>query len=162
MICWRCREGRAGIERIVLNADVPSQNSQGICAGNFACQNNGDPSPPQIEDIVRKLNLLLQGREVEFPLGILNMDKLTRFQHEVLAFTSGIPRGEVRSYREVAEAVGRPKAARAVGNALASNPFPLAVPCHRVIRTDGGIGGFGAGPEIKRKLLALEVERRGR
>src|SRR6056297_2362103 len=100
-IYWAPWGGDVGIERIVLNTDAPNQNPQGICAGKLACQNAGEPSPPQIEDIVRKLKLLLHGREVEFPLGILNMDTLTPFQHEVLAFTSGIPRGEVRTYREV-------------------------------------------------------------
>jgi O-6-methylguanine DNA methyltransferase len=81
---------------------------------------------------------------------------LTPFRRQVLAAVATIPRGEVRSYGWVAARVGRPRAVRAVGTALARNPVPLLVPCHRVVRTDGGIGQFGMGTEAKRNLLAGE------
>ena len=87
------------------------------------------------------------------------------FARKVLAATARIPFGRVRSYREIAAAVGSPRAARAVGNALASNPVPIVVPCHRVIRAGGEVGGYGGGPERKAALLMLEgadVVRRGR
>lgn len=67
-----------------------------------------------------------------------------------------IPRGEVRSYGRIARALGRPQAARAVGQACGRNPVPLVVPCHRVVASDGSLGGFAAGLEVKRRLLALE------
>lgn len=67
-----------------------------------------------------------------------------------------IPRGSVRSYRQIAEMIGKPNAARAVGGACAKNPLLLVVPCHRVIATGGGLGGFGPGLPMKRALLALE------
>jgi O-6-methylguanine DNA methyltransferase len=67
-----------------------------------------------------------------------------------------IPRGEVRSYGRLARALRRPEASRAVGQACGSNPVPLLIPCHRVVASDGSIGGFGAGVDTKRKLLALE------
>jgi AraC family transcriptional regulator of adaptative response/methylated-DNA-[protein]-cysteine methyltransferase len=67
-----------------------------------------------------------------------------------------IPRGEVRSYGRVARALGRPEAVRAVGQSCGRNPVPLLVPCHRVVASDGGLGGYTGGVEIKRRLLALE------
>jgi AraC family transcriptional regulator of adaptative response/methylated-DNA-[protein]-cysteine methyltransferase len=67
-----------------------------------------------------------------------------------------IPRGEVRTYKRIAQAVRRPTAARAVGQACGRNPVPLVIPCHRVVASDGSLGGFGADLSIKRSLLALE------
>jgi len=67
-----------------------------------------------------------------------------------------IPYGETRSYRQLAASIGQPGAARAVGQALARNPLAIIVPCHRVLQADGGLGGFGGGPDMKRYLLSLE------
>lgn len=80
----------------------------------------------------------------------------TAFQRRVWHELSRIPYGRTRSYAEVAEAVGSPRAARAVGSANGSNDIPIVIPCHRVIRSDGGLGGYGSGIGIKRKLLELE------
>lgn len=82
--------------------------------------------------------------------------KITEFEKEVYRAILDIPLGETRSYRWVAEKIGRPKAFRAVGNALNRNPFAPAVPCHRVIRSDGATGGFAGGSGKKRRLLARE------
>lgn len=78
------------------------------------------------------------------------------FEAEVLLATSRIPWGETRTYSWVAEAAGRPGAARAVGNALGRNPIPILIPCHRVVRSDGSLGGFSSGLWWKKKLLSLE------
>lgn len=80
----------------------------------------------------------------------------TAFQQRVWEELRRIPYGETRSYGDVARAVGKPSAARAVANACAANPIPLVVPCHRVIRSDGEPGGYGLGPFRKRALLATE------
>lgn len=79
----------------------------------------------------------------------------TNFQRDVWRALEAIPYGEVRTYAEVAEAVGRPRAARAVGNANHANPWPIIVPCHRVVASHG-LGGYGGGEDVKRFLLALE------
>ena len=79
----------------------------------------------------------------------------TSFQREVWAALCDIPYGEVRTYAEVASAVGRPNAARAVGNANHANPWPVIVPCHRVVGSSG-LGGYGGGENVKRYLLELE------
>lgn len=78
------------------------------------------------------------------------------FQEDVLRCLQAIPWGSVLSYKEVAEAVGSPRAARAVGNICRGNLFPLFIPCHRVIRSDGGIGCYTPDPFIKRQLLHFE------
>jgi len=81
------------------------------------------------------------------------------FNRGVLRATAAIPYGEVASYGDVASAAGSPRAARAAGNALAGNPIPIVVPCHRVIHADGGLGGYTGGLETKRFLLGLEGAR---
>lgn len=78
------------------------------------------------------------------------------FRREVLRRLPHIPYGSSASYQEVAEQVGSPRAARAVGSACANNPVPIIVPCHRVLRSDGSLGGYSGGLDVKRYLLALE------
>jgi methylated-DNA-[protein]-cysteine S-methyltransferase len=86
----------------------------------------------------------------------LDLRSATPFSKRVWRATSKIPYGQVRSYAWVAEKLGNPDAARAVGGALGRNPVPIFIPCHRVLDSDGGLGGFGAGLPLKRWLLALE------
>src|SRR3989304_9724819 len=81
---------------------------------------------------------------------------LTAFQKAVYRATAKIPKGQTRTYAQIAEAIGRPRAARAVGNALNRNPFAPDVPCHRVVRSDGCLGGFASGPRKKKRLLRSE------
>ncbi|MFC1807088.1 methylated-DNA--[protein]-cysteine S-methyltransferase [Candidatus Omnitrophota bacterium] len=80
----------------------------------------------------------------------------TEFEKKVYQEVAKIPRGETRSYKWVAKAIGYPKAYRAVGNALNKNPFIGMVPCHRVIKSDGSLGGFAKGAKAKKRLLAKE------
>lgn len=95
----------------------------------------------------------LEGQEVKFPVDV----KGTDFQLRVWSALRTIPLGQTKSYSDVAEMVGEPRAVRAVANACASNPVPLIIPCHRVIRKDGSLGGYGLG--IGRKKLLLSAER---
>jgi methylated-DNA-[protein]-cysteine S-methyltransferase len=82
--------------------------------------------------------------------------KGTSFQKKVWTALSRIPYGQTRSYKEVAQAIGHPKAFRAVGNSNGQNSIPLIIPCHRVIESNGGLGGFGHGVKVKRRLLDFE------
>ena len=84
---------------------------------------------------------------------------MTKFQWKVLSVTASIPLGETRSYKWVAQQVGSPKAVRAVGQALKRNPYPVIIPCHRVIKEDGTPGGYAGGPSTKKEKL-LNIERR--
>ena len=96
-----------------------------------------------------------EGEDVDLA-GRLDFSRGTAFQRAVWQAMLEIPRGETRSYGWLAERIGRPGAARAVGQAVGANPLPLLVPCHRVIASDGGLGGFGGGLEMKEALLRHE------
>ncbi|MBI4974811.1 MAG: MGMT family protein [Candidatus Omnitrophica bacterium] len=87
---------------------------------------------------------------------ILRDKRFSKFKKDVYEAVYDIPRGEVRSYKWIAQKLGRPKAYRAVGNALNKNRYPGIIPCHRVIRQDGSIGGYSKGVYFKKRLLKAE------
>ncbi len=89
-------------------------------------------------------------------MNILKSKGFSKFQISVYKATLAIPAGQTRSYSQIATYIRRPTATRAVANALAKNPLPLVIPCHRVIRADGNIGGYRWGKDKKKKLLAEE------
>ncbi len=112
-------------------------------------------SPGRFSGLASCLRSYFRGGLVAFP-DQLDLTLATPFEREVWVAARLIPYGETRSYRWIAGQIGRPRAARAVGQALSRNPLPIIVPCHRVITSEGGLGGFGGGLEMKRRLLALE------
>lgn len=115
-------------------------------------------SPPKsIAKLAKRLKNYCQGFDDDFADLELPLDHLTEFQRNVIDACRAIPRGETRSYKEIAKAAGRPKAARAVGNVMRSNRWPILIPCHRVVATNG-IGGYTShrGLELKRILLRME------
>jgi methylated-DNA-[protein]-cysteine S-methyltransferase len=93
--------------------------------------------------------------DMKSPRG-LSRFKLTEFQKRVLIAVYAIPKGETRSYKQIAEQIGSPRACRAVGNALNKNPLPVFVPCHRVVGSNGKIGGYKSGTRRKMALLRSE------
>jgi methylated-DNA-[protein]-cysteine S-methyltransferase len=111
---------------------------------------------PRILELPRRLDRYFAGtlRDFEVPV---DWSLIGGFASKVLRRTARIPYGSVASYGDVAFEVGTPRGARAVGNALGSNPIPVVVPCHRVVRTGGAIGGYGGGLQRKRWLLDLEA-----
>jgi methylated-DNA-[protein]-cysteine S-methyltransferase len=123
--------GTAKIKKVLFSRDPPSSYS---------------PLAAQIVDC-------LEGRGL--PQADLDYSGLTEFQRDVLEAVQTIPRGETRTYGEVAAYMGKPGRARAVGRALSANPFPIIVPCHRVL-SKKGLGGFAWGRELKERLLAIE------
>lgn len=94
------------------------------------------------------------------PWELMKMEPLTELQVSVLHKTADIPFGHQKSYKEVASMIGRPKAFRFVGTTLSKNPFPILVPCHRVIKNNGSYGKFGGGIEMKKKLITFEIARK--
>jgi methylated-DNA-[protein]-cysteine S-methyltransferase len=110
----------------------------------------------EIDAVAAGIEAFLAGEAVVFPLSLVALDGRPAFQRAVLRVEHGIPRGRVSTYGLIARRLGRPTASRAVGQALARNPFPLIVPCHRAVRSDGGLGGFQGGPAMKRALLRRE------
>ena len=115
----------------------------------------GSRSPHLFTDLMQRLRAYFAGEQADFP-DELALSRATTFQRKVWEITRLIPYGETRTYGWVAERIGKPKAARAVGQALSRNPLPIIVPCHRVIASDGKLGGFTGGLAMKRALLALE------
>ncbi len=101
------------------------------------------------------LDRYFKGGKVAFNLDV-DLSSLSEFTRRVLTETARIPYGEVRSYQWIARKIGQEKAARAVGQALKRNPIPIVIPCHRVIREDGSIGGFSMERITKEQLLSLE------
>jgi methylated-DNA-[protein]-cysteine S-methyltransferase len=109
-----------------------------------------------IDALAERIEAFLAGEPVAFSLDLAALGTRPPFQQAVLRAEHAIPRGRVSTYGLIAARLGRPKASRAVGQALAANPFPLIVPCHRAVRSDGGLGGFQGGPAMKRALLERE------
>ena len=112
-----------------------------------------EPDPDPDPKLVARVGEALATGRTDVPV---DLSSRSPFHQEVLRATARIPRGEVLTYGELAEIVGRPRAARAVGTAMARNPVPLLVPCHRVVPSSGGVGNYGFGSGLKAKLLAGE------
>jgi methylated-DNA-[protein]-cysteine S-methyltransferase len=167
--------GRAGRTHRWFMADSPAgpvfvAHANGRVSGLQITPDGREPDPGRFVDYMRDE----VGRDVEPDHDPRLMDRVSEalatgrtdvpvdlssrspFHQEVLRAAARIPRGEVRTYGELAAGVGRPRAARAVGTAMARNPVPLLVPCHRVVPGRGGVGNYGFGPDLKSKLLANE------
>ena len=112
-------------------------------------------APKRLDDTARQLEEYFARRRRHFELP-LDLALSTGFRRAVISYLPAIGYGKTASYGDVAAAVDHPKATRAVGTACATNPLPLVIPCHRVIRSDGATGSYLGGPETKRQLLSLE------
>ena len=159
--------------KVTLALAIPTDDGEfvavytpgGLAALNFptssrraAGKPNTEPDPRMLawhRRTVASVKHILSGREpVDLPP--LDLSGGTAFQHAVWQAMQRIRRGQTRSYGDIARAIGKPKAVRAVGGACGANPIPLLVPCHRVLAAGGRIGGFSGGLDWKRKLLARE------
>ncbi|MBM4466392.1 MAG: methylated-DNA--[protein]-cysteine S-methyltransferase [Chloroflexi bacterium] len=116
---------------------------------------------PGLEGLKRRLQQYFDGQRVVFDEP-LDLTGATAFQRRVWSAVRDIPYGETRSYGQIARQVGSPGAARAVGQAMAANPLPIVVPCHRVMGSNGDLRGFGGGLDLKRRLLEMEKALGGR
>ena len=115
-------------------------------------------APARLDQPRRELDQYFDGRRARFDLA-LDWQLMTPFGRRVLEATAAIPYGAVGTYREVADRAGSPCGFRAAGNALGANPLPIVLPCHRVISSGGGLGGYTGGTERKRALLTIESGR---
>lgn len=112
-------------------------------------------SAERIGKILEQIDAYFAGKRRTFDVPV-DTQLMTPFQRRVLTAAQRVPAGAVVSYGDIARAIGQPKASRAVGQALGHNPIPIVIPCHRVIASDGSLGGYIGGLAIKKKLLALE------
>ena len=113
-------------------------------------------SCPETDILVDQIEAFLNGEDIRFSLDAVRLDLCSSFQQRVLRANHAIPRGRVSTYNLIAKHSDNPNGARAVGTALATNPFPIVIPCHRVIRSEGSMGGYGGGVKMKRALLEME------
>ena len=112
-------------------------------------------APARLDEARRELDLYFEGKLTEFDLPI-DWQLTDGFRKKVQRAINRIPYGQTRSYTEMARSAGNERAVRAAGTACGSNPIPIVVPCHRVLRSGGGLGGYGGGLPMKEALLRLE------
>ncbi len=151
-VIWTGLNDNPKIVRILLSKPGLSVKDQ--VSGLYP--NSQASSCAEIDDVAIAIKGLLEGDEIEFSLDVAELSLCTKFQQLVLRAEHRIPRGSISTYQLIAEYLGKRNGARAVGNALANNPFPLIVPCHRAIRSDRHLGGYQGGLEMKRALLENE------
>ncbi len=146
-----------GLVNVVFHAtDAVRSRALGRLASRLGGEPVETPGSPLLTEAIRQVEAYFAGRRRDFDLP-LDWSLISGFNRQVLReLASGVPYGAVVGYGDLAARVGQPGAAQAVGMAMGANPLPVVVPCHRVVESDGGIGGFGGGVETKRKLLALE------
>lgn len=160
-VVWAVDRGRPKIIRVVLSRPgKPADRAVGVL---FPDSKPG--KRPAIAKVADRIRAFLDGAAVRFSLDGVRLDLCSEFQRRVLVAEHAIPRGKVSTYGLIAARLGVPPASRAVGRALATNPFPVIIPCHRAIRSDRTLGGYQGGLAMKRRLLEREgvaVNRLGR
>ena len=140
------------LKRILLPGEGKNPSDQELFP------DDGRPAPAELARMVIDS---LNGVQFQLPWDSLSWEGITSLQQMVYVQTAAIPYGSLATYGEIAERIGRPKACRFVGSALAKNPFPILIPCHRVIRSDNKLGGFGGGVVLKRLLIDFEAKQAG-
>lgn len=140
-----------GLQRVTLPQHSTSETQEQLGVSINQAVN----SPQRYKDLMKRFHAYFSGHQVDFP-DRLDLSAATALQREVWRATQLIPYGETRSYTWVATQIKKPEAVRAVGQALGRNPLPVIIPCHRVLASDGGLGGFSRGLEMKKYLLCLE------
>ncbi|WP_369033688.1 methylated-DNA--[protein]-cysteine S-methyltransferase [Streptomyces adonidis] len=146
-----------GLVNVVFHATEPvREKAVERLASRLGTEPVEAPGSPLLAEATAQFEAYFAGKRHDFELP-LDWSLISGFNRQVLReLASGVPYGAVVGYGDLAGRVGQPGAAQAVGAAMGANPLPVVVPCHRVVESDGGLGGFGGGLETKRKLLALE------
>jgi methylated-DNA-[protein]-cysteine S-methyltransferase len=151
-IVWREASDGPKVCRLLLPGErIPAEEVRGT-----TCNGIAPHSCPVVRELADQIRSFLKGEVVDFRLSLIDLEQCSEFQRRVLLAEYEIPRGWVSTYGRIARSLGVPNAARAVGTALARNPFPIIIPCHRTVRSNGDLGGFGGGLKMKRELLELE------
>jgi methylated-DNA-[protein]-cysteine S-methyltransferase len=157
--------GLAGTEETLFRTCLPGPRRNRIESQLLAALGTGQYDKSLLRPLQQRISAYFEGAAVSFDPDIpIALGGFSRFASSVLTACREIEFGQVVTYSELGREIGRPGAARAVGNVLARNPLPLIIPCHRVVRSDGGLGGFSApgGTDLKRRLLELEQQITGR
>jgi len=140
------------LEPRVVRVLLPNQlGTMSSLFPNAARSRNGE-----VSRLLEAISEFLAGEMIRLPLDLLDLDSCSRFQREVILAEYEVPRGFVTTYGRIARHLGAPHSSRAVGRALATNPFPIVIPCHRAVRSGGDLGGYQGGAEMKGRLLEME------
>ncbi|MFX0004706.1 MAG: methylated-DNA--[protein]-cysteine S-methyltransferase [Candidatus Hodarchaeota archaeon] len=151
-IVWKGMEPDLQLQRIFLS-DL-QQKSEKKALKFFQRVDSGSSS--LINSLGEKIQHFLKGQDIEFDLEMLDFTVCSEIQKKVLQADFQIPRGWVSTYKRIANHIGIQNGNRVIGNSLAKNPFPLVIPCHRVIKSNGELGGYQGGIKMKRRLLEME------
>ncbi len=151
-IVWKGKDPKLRLHRIFLSDS--DEKSEEKALNHFTRIKTG--SSQLIESLRDRIRGYFKGENVKFDLELINFTICTEIQEKVLRAEYQIPRGWVSTYKRIANHIGVYNGARAVGNALAKNPFPIIIPCHRAIKSNGELGKFQGGIVMKRKLLEME------
>jgi len=147
---------------VVMEIGLPGTFSPGVVEGfraRFADRVERVESTPHVDILHAIREYCLGSRVVSFPFRHrLDFGSMTESRIRVLEAVYRIPYGRTRTYSSIAAEIGKPSAGRFIGNTMAANPFPIVIPCHRVIRKDGSLGGFGGGIALKRRMLDMEKQ----
>lgn len=152
VIIWSIFDNQPKVIRILLsNPELSAEDKY-----HKFYSNSQESSNKKINYLSTMIKSFIEGEDVKYDLDILALETITPFQKSVLMATYNILRGSISNYQLIAQSLGKNKAYRAVANALARNPFPIIVPCHRVILSNGQLGGYQGGEYMKRSLLKME------
>jgi methylated-DNA-[protein]-cysteine S-methyltransferase len=151
-LIWEEFKGKPKIVRILLSNPLISAVDQAAklfpYSQTYSCL--------AIDHLADEIKMFLKGKKIEFSLDVVHLKFCSDFQELVIRSVCGIPRGSLSTYQLIAEYIGKSNGARAVGKALATNPFPLIIPCHRVIGSGRNLGSYQGGFRMKRALLKNE------
>lgn len=151
-IVWKESASTIQIQRVFLSEQTKKSESKASEVFNqIERKVNG-----RINSIGEKFQRFYNGEEVTFDLDLLDFGRCSEIQKKVLLAEHKIPRGWISTYKRIAIEIGIPNGARVVGNCLAKNPFPIFIPCHRAIKSNGELGGYQGGLDMKRVLLEQE------
>jgi methylated-DNA-[protein]-cysteine S-methyltransferase len=149
LILWKLINDLPKIYKIYLNMEKL------ISIGDIK-HSSEELSCKAIDATMKNIHSYFAGETIKFDLAVVDLDVCSSFQKKVILTEYNIPRGYVSTYKRIANHLKKPDGARAVGNALATNPFPIIIPCHRAIKTDGSLGGYQGGMQMKYELLKME------
>lgn len=149
-VYWRSVSGMPKIVRVCISEAIRLEyiGKKNVYFKKRSCT--------EIDGVIDTMQSYFSGKVISLNLDVLDLSLLPAFQKSVLLAQANIARGDTNTYKDLAEKIGKPKSFRAAGSALANNPFPIIIPCHRTIKSDGTIGEYQGGKEMKYKLLRME------
>jgi methylated-DNA-[protein]-cysteine S-methyltransferase len=166
--CYQIGETAFGVAAVafadppftIVDIKLPRPDPDRLCRTFEECGWLMDQGHAAAAAVVQTLADYFKGLRIVAPWSAMDISRFSAAQQAVYRAVADIPYGQTASYGQIARMAGLPRAARFVGTTMANNPYPVFIPCHRVIKSDGTLGGFGGGQALKRRMLALEATHR--